>query len=129
MKKYHVLLKTTVNVVIDIEADSARKAAEKLLDSKFLDLDSTLHQPLGTWQAPVEVSWDEGSQSIIEVSPIVTDDGNVIDYEKSQLFTDSYDQPDMKFPENRQGPLACVRIFKDSHTIEMEEALDLEEKE
>jgi hypothetical protein len=124
MPRFHVLLKTVVNVTVDIEAKTDREAAEKILDEKFLNLGELLFQDRSTWQSGVETSWDDGNKIEIEVCPVDKDDGP--DYEQAQYFVEPI-EPAL-YPENRTGRLCRVGYSRDDHTNETIELPDPKEK-
>ena len=124
MKKFHVLVKATVNVIVDIEAENHRAAACLASDTDLVEKAVYKNTSFGSPSNSVrvqEVSLDEGAGKEFEVTAYDRQDH--VQFENARNYIDGPNRP-TEFRVNFKTAVSRVRIIEDSHTREVTELND-----
>jgi hypothetical protein len=128
VKKFHVLVKAVVNVLVDIEAENHRDAACQAANPNIVEHAVYKNNDFGSQPEGVkvtEVSLDEGAEKEVEVT-IYNRQGHV-QFENARVYVDGPNRP-VAFRENFKTAVSRVRIIEDSHTREVVELHDPQEQ-
>jgi hypothetical protein len=130
MTKYHVLVKATVNVLLEVEGSSPRQVAELVSDggpkpSDIIGRAVYKNMAFGVHPPGVivnEVSLDEGANKEIEVAPYIRGE---VDFEKARTFMDGPDRP----RELRENFKSCVSRVAIANDPEVRGIVELSDRE